>query len=1182
MNPVSVNEARTSQNLPTDSTATSYDVITTHKLIVVLGMHRSGTSAITRALKVLGVQLGDKLIPPMVGVNDKGFWENVELNTFDVELLQSLGSNWHRLTPIQSADLELLRSRGYFLRGLELLRQIIGNELVFGIKDPRVTMLLPFWKTIFQNQPEWEVSYVIAIRNPLSVAKSLAKRDGFDFEKSHLLWLGHVLASLTCTAGEKRVLIDFDQLMQAPERELKRMAAGLDLEIDPAELQIYEKEFLNKGLQHTLYRPEDLSLDDSCPMLVREVYLALTDAAGKATVDDAALHEQIDRWNKEFERLIVPLKLMDKLDCRLADATQTLSDRDFHIADLEFAVGERSKQIDDLNYAIDERLAEVARLKQLIVERDSQIAGLNQSLTQHKEQASRLDQVIAEQDGQITGLKQVSTEQMGQVSRLKSVVVERNQQIASLNETLAELKLAMAEKDNELSVIYRSKSWILTSPLRSIRRTLVSRSYFFLRKFFSNLSRWFWYSLPLSDRHKQNIKNAIFGNLPTLLGWTRAYRDWRGLNDSLAGKTRQNAPLLEAPDHKNADVSQTSEINQYVPLFKGKPLESKPAKLICFYLPQFHPIPENNAWWGEGFTEWTNVQPAEPQFAGHYQPHVPDDLGYYNLLDTAVQRRQIELAKLYGIEGFCFYFYWFAGKRLLETPVQNYLEDKSLDLPFCLCWANENWSRRWDGLDSEILIAQQHSPEDDIAFIQHVAQYMHDPRYIKIDGKPLLLVYRPSLLPSALETSERWRSWCRNHGIGEIHLAYTQSFEAVDPGHYGFDAAIEFPPNNSSPPNVTSQISPLRDDFSCNVYDWNVFVERSRHYQKPEYRLYRGVCPSWDNTARRKNKSSILLNSSPQGYQQWLLNAIDDTGKRFANPDQRLIFINAWNEWAEGAHLEPDQRYGFAYLEATRMALVRKTIMNTPDDQNNRRSIAVVIHAFYEDVFDEILGYLENIHSFTLTLYVTAPNNLVESLQRKLSRTQCSFYILPVINRGRDVLPFLKIMPEVLKGGHEFLIKVHTKKSRHRQDGDSWRGDIYEKLLLEPSLSANIEHMLTHPEIGILGPTGHIVPMSFYWGANALRVTQLAGRMGIDCDTLNSLNFVAGTMFMARIKAVIPLLNLALGDEDFEPEAGQLDGTLAHAIERLFPISAQAAQLITTCKKNTINQSYEFVGSSKG
>lgn len=360
----------------------------------------------------------------------------------------------------------------------------------------------------------------------------------------------------------------------------------------------------------------------------------------------------------------------------------------------------------------------------------------------------------------------------------------------------------------------------------------------------------------------------------------------------------------------------------YVERSTAAPLRDKPVRVIAFYLPQFHPIPENDIWWGEGFTEWTNVRPATQQFKGHYQPHVPHaDIGHYDLRDEETQKRQIELAKLYGIEGFCFYYYRFNGKRLLEKPINNYLNDKNLDFPFCLCWANENWSRRWDGLDSEILIGQEHTPEDDIGCIEDLAQYMRDPRYIRIDGKPLVLVYRPSLLPSASETAKRWRSWCLNNGIGEIYLAYTQSFEKSNPEDYGFDAAIEFPPNNSGPPDITETVYPLNVDYKGKVYDWTIFEERSRNYEEPGYKIFRSVCPGWDNTARRKQSGTTFVNNTPSLYQSWLKNAIDDTVRRYDEPSERLVFVNAWNEWAEGAHLEPDVATGYAYLQATRNAL---------------------------------------------------------------------------------------------------------------------------------------------------------------------------------------------------------------------------------------------------------------------
>lgn len=354
----------------------------------------------------------------------------------------------------------------------------------------------------------------------------------------------------------------------------------------------------------------------------------------------------------------------------------------------------------------------------------------------------------------------------------------------------------------------------------------------------------------------------------------------------------------------------------------SKPTEeiSSDIKLIAFYLPQFHPIAENDAWWGKGFTEWRNVTRGTPQFTGHYQPHLPADLGFYDLRVPEIQQQQVELASAYGIHGFCFYFYWFNGKTLLEKPLQQFVKN-DYNFPFCLCWANENWTRRWDGKDQEVLMAQNHSPHDDIEFISYVSSYLTHKNYICVDGKPLLLVYRPGLFPNAQETAERWRQWFRDHGFGEIYLACTQSFEINDPAEYGFDAAIEFPPNLGNSTVVNSPVELINPHYQGTILDWRNFVDNSRAYSIPPYKLFRGVCPSWDNEARRTGRGTVFLNSSPEGYREWLRNACIDTHKRLTNPAERFVFINAWNEWAEGAHLEPDQRYGHAWLEATRNAL---------------------------------------------------------------------------------------------------------------------------------------------------------------------------------------------------------------------------------------------------------------------
>ncbi|MBV5329466.1 MAG: glycoside hydrolase family 99-like domain-containing protein [Chlorobium sp.] len=568
-----------------------------------------------------------------------------------------------------------------------------------------------------------------------------------------------------------------------------------------------------------------------------------------------------------------------------------MSDRDSQIGSLNQAVSDRDSQVVSLNQAVSERDAQIGSLNQAVSERDGQIVSLNQAVT--------------ERDGQIGSLNQAVTERDGQIGSLNQAVTERDGQIASLNQ-------AVTERDEFINEVLRSRSWLFTKPFRSLRRNLLSRPGAVIRKSLSDKARHVWRKLPLTIPIKQKLKHSAFSNLPILFKHTQAYQSWVSFQLPVEGKL--------CSTYYSYSTGQT--VDPYVPIIEALPLEHQGVKLICFYLPQFHAIPENNEWWGDGFTEWVNVQPAQPQFEGHYQPHVPGELGYYNLLDPAVQHRQVELAKLYGVGGFCFYFYWFGGKRLLEAPTENYLNDNTLDLPFCLCWANENWSRRWDGLDSEILIEQQHSADDDFAFIQHVARFMRDSRYIRINGKPLLLVYRPSLLPSAKETATRWREWCLVNGIGEIFLAYTQSFEMADPAVYGFDAAIEFPPNNSAPPDITNSVVPLEKDFRGIVYDWRVFVERSEHYKKMAYTLFRSVCPSWDNTARRKNCGTVFLNSAPELYQRWLENAISDTVKN-NSPDEHLVFINAWNEWAEGAHLEPDSRYGYAWLQATRDALLK-------------------------------------------------------------------------------------------------------------------------------------------------------------------------------------------------------------------------------------------------------------------
>lgn len=354
-------------------------------------------------------------------------------------------------------------------------------------------------------------------------------------------------------------------------------------------------------------------------------------------------------------------------------------------------------------------------------------------------------------------------------------------------------------------------------------------------------------------------------------------------------------------------------------------------KAIAFYLPQYHPIPENDAWWEKGFTEWTNVTKAKPRFKEHYQPHLPADLGFYDLRLAEVRKAQAELARAYGIYGFCYYHYWFNGKRLLERPFNEVLASGEPDFPFCLCWANENWTKRWDGQDQHLLMKQNYCEEDDRQHMQWLATVFQDSRYIRIDGKPLFLVYKTSLLHNPLKTAKTWRKEAHRLGVGDIFLCRVESIDAehADPKLIGFDASVEFQPDwmQLGLPLQKGKLWALRRRLGLAekayatdaIYDYATIVERMLEKPYPSYTRFPCVTPMWDNSARRKDKAIILRNSTPEVYERWLRAAIQKS--MVSQLDERLIFINAWNEWAEGNHLEPCQKWGHRYLEATLQAL---------------------------------------------------------------------------------------------------------------------------------------------------------------------------------------------------------------------------------------------------------------------
>ena len=347
--------------------------------------------------------------------------------------------------------------------------------------------------------------------------------------------------------------------------------------------------------------------------------------------------------------------------------------------------------------------------------------------------------------------------------------------------------------------------------------------------------------------------------------------------------------------------------------------------LVAYYLTQFHPNHYNDEWWGRGTTEWNNVDQAVPQFVGHYQPRRPGELGYYDLRVDDVMARQVEIAKNYGVGAFCFYYYWFNGKRLLEYPLNKFLNNQSLDMPFFYCWANENWTKRFSGTNADVLMAIEPTVESYQSFIEDVLADFKDCRYYRIDGRPVLSVYRPSMVPDTERVLRYWRKKAQEElGTNLYVIAIQERDTTTDWVAQGYDAESEFQPKQveHSCKNITKDVRPLRTDFGGNVYDYKDLVENGRYNSSKNRsgKVYPAVMPMWDNTARRNHRGTIFHGSTPDLFRTWLADVISGV---VGNPalDDRIVFINAWNEWGEGAYLEPDRFFGYAYLDAVWRAL---------------------------------------------------------------------------------------------------------------------------------------------------------------------------------------------------------------------------------------------------------------------
>ncbi|MEZ7228422.1 glycoside hydrolase family 99-like domain-containing protein [Alteromonas sp. DY56-G5] len=608
---------------------------------------------------------------------------------------------------------------------------------------------------------------------------------------------------------------------------------------------------------------------------------------------------------------------------------------------------------------------------------------------------------------------------------------------------------------------------------------------------------------------------------------------------------------------------------EYSPRFNTPLNKTSPVKTIAMYLPQFHPFRQNDEWWGKGFTEWRNVAKAVPQFAGHYQPRLPGELGYYDLRLKETFEAQISLAKDHGVDGFCFHYYWFGGTRLMEKPLDLFLENKDLDIEFCLCWANENWTRRWDGSENDVLIAQEHSEQDNEDVFNDLNRYFADDRYIKVDGKPLIVVYRPAIIPDVELMLTRWRELAVIAGFEGLHILCTNAFGFKNYKKLGFDGVVEFPPHDVEAGVINSSLSLHNDDFTGFVYNYTDVISfckdrlSSLESDNKADAYYPTVMTAWDNSARKPGKGNVFHNATPQKFHDWFDYAYNWADRNHPSSSS-FVFVNAWNEWAEGTYLEPDLSYGYAYLNSIRSAIneysvAKNNVVNVIHKLPAESSKAIFVHIYYEDMIGELTEVVNGakLHD-DFDVIVTYPSGRSSEFRESIAEALKPKVLLEVINRGRDVYPFLCAISECEEYGYEVALKLHSKKSKHLKRGDEWKQSIYASLTNKDCIELIKKLDFQQEMLGIVCPTPSIKQLdqdSLHYNKETME--EIIGQLFGNSYDFDNKNFIAGTMFWFNFNMMKQIVNKFDYSKLFGPELGAIDGTSAHAFERLFLIIAE-------------------------
>jgi lipopolysaccharide biosynthesis protein len=606
-------------------------------------------------------------------------------------------------------------------------------------------------------------------------------------------------------------------------------------------------------------------------------------------------------------------------------------------------------------------------------------------------------------------------------------------------------------------------------------------------------------------------------------------------------------------------------------------------RILAFFLPQFHRDSVNEQAWGRGFTEWTNVTKARPLFVAHQQPKLPADLGFYNLTCPQAWAEQQELTSRYGIEGFVLYHYWFAGICPLEASLRTLLAHPEIDQKFCLCWANESWTRRWDGGNEEVILSQDYAGESPEALADYLLPFLKDARYLQEAGKPIYLIYRPEALPNPADFLGRLRQRLLSHGF-EISLGRVLSFRANPQDALAplFDFAVQFPVHGSHGQlNPCLAATPLRGVLDplqlseTNVMHYQAWAqEQARCYQQlladssGGIPVFPAVMPDFDNTARRGNRGGTLfVNHGGRAFCDWtqtvlrLLRRLNFVDQRRFVP-QPLLFLTSWNEWAEGSMMEPSQHLGYHYLNE----LYRACVETDPERQEmlkasrigfrSRHRDALIYHLYYPDLVDRAAATLSRCAS-SFDVYLSVSSLIAApQLHRLVSACAGNVVIVEYPNCGYDIYPLFRYLTDSELGliaNYRWILKLHSKRSDHRGDGAQW-SQALEDCLCQVDLE-RIE-----PEVGMVMPEMSTLRVNDYIGSNRRELDAILQILNVSDSALAQSHFAAGSMYLMRaacfraFEQQLPRLVELLAEEGY-----RIDGSYAHAMERCMQLMAYKA-----------------------